>query len=622
MRLFHKLALAIVLMSLLAMLFPISVAMAQEIVTFPDPNLETAIREAIGKPTGDIYQSDLVGLTGLDASSRGIVNLTGLEHCTSLNWLSLNNNQISDISPLSNLTNLGGWLNLHNNKISDISPLSNLTILWSLHLEFNQISDVSPLANLNHLDLLWIFENRISDISPLSNLANLKTLAISWNAITDISPLSSLTNLEGLYLYNTGGEDNAKYRISDISVLSNLTKLRYLGLTGNRISDISALANLTSLDVLYLGSNQITDIQPLVDNTGLSLGDTLELDDNPLNSVSIDNYISQLKGRGVNVTYSTPNTPTGSNVVVDPLANVSPGVLMFTFQTVSAKGHTILRPYWELLPEWGPTPSGIQVPEGEEVAAYFDIFSGATYSGPVCVEIHYGPVPPQVTNESGLRIFNWNGAQWEDVTTSVDTVNNIIYFELSSLSPFFGGELLSAQLATATGSGTATFSPASGTIENLTAVPESALPAEGKPDLVFPHGFFEFEITGLTPGETVNLNITLPSAAPVGTQYWKYGPTPSDPTNHWYQIPMGDDDGDNVITITLVDGGLGDDDLAANGVIVDQGEPGNPPSGGGGGFAPLPVFPDIYIGIAAVLGAGVLAYFVRRRFVRQEYHGD
>jgi hypothetical protein len=101
----------------------------------------------------------------------------------------------------------------------------------------------------------------------------------------------------------------------------------------------------------------------------------------------------------------------------------------------------------------------------------------------------------------------------------------------------------------------------------------------------------------------------------VGTQYWKYGPTPSDPTSHWYQIPMGDDDGDNVITITLVDGGLGDDDLTANGVIVDQGGPAYPPSGVG--LAPVPVSPNIYAGIAAVLGAGVLAYFVRKRLVYQ-----
>jgi len=172
------------------------------------------------------------------------------------------------------------------------------------------------------------------------------------------------------------------------------------------------------------------------------------------------------------------------------------------------------------------------------------------------------------------------------------------------------------EVPASTGTGTAGFSPAAGTVQNLTAVPESSLPAEGKPNLQFPHGFFEFQITGLTPGETVGMTITLPSAAPVGTQYWKYGPTPGDNNPHWYQIPMGDDDGDNVITITLVDGGLGDDDLTANGVIVDQGGPGNPPSGGGGAMG-VPVFPDIYIGIAAVLGAGVLAYFVRKRLIYQ-----
>jgi len=134
-------------------------------------------------------------------------------------------------------------------------------------------------------------------------------------------------------------------------------------------------------------------------------------------------------------------------------------------------------------------------------------------------------------------------------------------------------------LETATDTGTATLSAGSGTMEDLTAITENTLPseaAEGKPNLEFPHGFFSFNITGLASGATVTVTIALPSAVPIGTQYWKYGPTPANPTNHWYQLPMGDDDGDNVITITLVDGGLGDDDLTANGVIVDPGGPGNP----------------------------------------------
>jgi hypothetical protein len=39
------------------------------------------------------------------------------------------------------------------------------------------------------------------------------------------------------------------------------------------------------------------------------------------------------------------------------------------------------------------------------------------------------------------------------------------------------------------------------------------------------------------------------------------------------------------------------------------------PLGGGGGGGGVPVFPSIYIGIAAALGAGILAYFIRRKLI-------
>ncbi|NQE52854.1 Cell surface glycoprotein, partial [ANME-1 cluster archaeon GoMg3.2] len=123
---------------------------------------------------------------------------------------------------------------------------------------------------------------------------------------------------------------------------------------------------------------------------------------------------------------------------------------------------------------------------------------------------------------------------------------------------------------TATGTGLACFVTDSGTIENLVAVNESTLPEEGKPKLVFPHGFFSFNITGLTPNQTVEVTLTLPDIVPVDTEYWKYHAS----EGGWIRIPMGSDDGDNVVTITLVDGGLGDDDGTANGIIVDQGGPG------------------------------------------------
>ena len=43
-----------------------------------------------------------------------------------------------------------------------------------------------------------------------------------------------------------------------------------------------------------------------------------------------------------------------------------------------------------------------------------------------------------------------------------------------------------------------------------------------------------------------------------------------------YQIPVSDDDGDWIIVLTLTDGGIGDDDRAINGMIVDDGGPSLP----------------------------------------------
>jgi Leucine-rich repeat (LRR) protein len=92
------------------------------VVNFPDPGLEAAVREAIGRLMGDILESDLVGLTTLDAEDRGISDLTGIEYCVDLTWLHLSGNQIVDITPLAGLINLTKlWLKW--NDIFDISPL-------------------------------------------------------------------------------------------------------------------------------------------------------------------------------------------------------------------------------------------------------------------------------------------------------------------------------------------------------------------------------------------------------------------------------------------------------------------------------------------------------------------
>jgi hypothetical protein len=164
----------------------------------------------------------------------------------------------------------------------------------------------------------------------------------------------------------------------------------------------------------------------------------------------------------------------------------------------------------------------------------------------------------------------------------------------------------------ATGTGTVYFDSDPSTLENLIAVPESSLPEEGKPDLEFPHGFFSFTIM-LPPGHTTAIvTMTFPSPLPVGTQYWKY----HEPEG-WIDVTslLGDDDGDNVLTLTLTDGGLGDDDGVQNGIIVDQGGPGFPAAPVGGEAYPVNKLAILapWIALAAAIIAGATIFMRRRR---------
>jgi uncharacterized repeat protein (TIGR01451 family) len=180
--------------------------------------------------------------------------------------------------------------------------------------------------------------------------------------------------------------------------------------------------------------------------------------------------------------------------------------------------------------------------------------------------------PPADWNLAVIRCDDPDGQTITDLGTGTATID----LDLGEHITCTFTNTLPSSVQTATGTGSATFETDKGVVQDLAAVAEDTLtcPPEEKPDLIFAHGFFVFDITGLTPcqNETVVVTLTLPSNVPEGTTYWKCDPN----TGEWVQVPMGSDDGDNVITIMLVDGGLGDGDGECNGVIVGQGGPGQP----------------------------------------------
>jgi len=202
-------------------------------------------------------------------------------------------------------------------------------------------------------------------------------------------------------------------------------------------------------------------------------------------------------------------------------------------------------------------------------------------------------------------------------TTNLSTATATIDLDVGEIIACTFTNTIPVSVTTAAGTGVVTFESDKGVIQDLTAVSEGTLtcPAEGKPDLVFVHSFFSFSITGLTPcaSETVVVTITLPSAVPVDTEYWKCH------DGAWLDVTslLGENDGDNVLTLTLTDGGLGDDDGVCDGVIVDDGGPGQEPPVPIGGIAvsvnKLELLPS-WMGMAALASLVALTVaLVRRR---------
>ena len=84
-------------------------------------------------------------------------------------------------------------------------------------------------------------------------------------------------------------------------------------------------------------------------------------------------------------------------------------------------------------------------------------------------------------------------------------------------------------------------------------------------DYAFPDGIVSFNVNGLPIGGTAVVTVTFPTAIPAGSKYYKVN------ADGFYEFLSGAEIATNTVTLTLVDGGQGDHDGLANGVIDDPG---------------------------------------------------
>jgi Leucine-rich repeat (LRR) protein len=164
-------------------------------VTVTDPNLDAALRQAIGKTTGELDNLDFLSLTTLIAPDAALTNLAGLQWAVNLTGLSLDVTGVTNLAPLQSLSHLSG-LSLKNVfNAPDLSPLSALTNLTSLSLNGKAITNLAFLQPLTQLTYLTLNNSRATTMDPLAGLTNLVVLGLQVNLLTNVWAITNLTQL-------------------------------------------------------------------------------------------------------------------------------------------------------------------------------------------------------------------------------------------------------------------------------------------------------------------------------------------------------------------------------------------------------------------------------------------
>ena len=234
-----------------------------------------------------------------------VTDITGLEHFTSLETLSLKYNSVSDIKPIEGISTLKVLI-LGENPISSIN-LDKLGELTDLRLYGTNISDID-LTKTPKLESLYLQRTNVSkvDLTPLQSLDQAL-----------LNKCSSLTELKASNLPSITRIDAVECSLKSFEI-SDCPSLRELHLNSNKLTSIK-MTNLAMLMRLNVYDNQLTSI----DVSNLPLLMWLFVYDNQLTSIDLSANVPLIEFRASNNPLTEVNLSTNKNLVSLELESMS-----------------------------------------------------------------------------------------------------------------------------------------------------------------------------------------------------------------------------------------------------------------------------------------------------------
>jgi hypothetical protein len=294
--------------------------------THLNENLKNFIRsriDSITEPpqTETLHQiifTESVNLSG----QKSINSLEGFQQLINLKKLDISGTEVSDLSPLSGITQLNE-LNVSNTPVVNISPLGQNANLKMLDVQNTKVNSLDSIVGLQHLELIMADSSAITQEEALTfmraNKALLlyqssflnewwKNLSNEWvyffskkmdfNKNPSAKELQQLVNTDSLEMYNLQGLSYDplkefkllsylsldKMETTDLKPLLELNELRSLHINNGVVGDLVTIGSLKQLTELDLSTTSTSDLDFLVSLPNIS---TLNLSGTAVESIKV-----------------------------------------------------------------------------------------------------------------------------------------------------------------------------------------------------------------------------------------------------------------------------------------------------------------------------------------------
>ena len=241
-------------------------------VGIPDPALRKIVGVIVGVwPDHPVTCDAIQRLSAVTNPLFGVKSLEGLQYATNLELLDLQENDVTDLSPLAHLPRLR-TIRLWMNHLTTLDGLGELPALEVLQVDQNRLRDISALATQTTLTTLRMNRNDVTSLAPLANLTRLRVLQAFRNPITSLAPVQGLTGLQVLY---AGDRSLSPGALPIAASLPNLTRL-ILSFRAGAPVDLTPLRRLGSLTELQLRGAPLVHLEVVADLQGLARLDLVD----------------------------------------------------------------------------------------------------------------------------------------------------------------------------------------------------------------------------------------------------------------------------------------------------------------------------------------------------------